>query len=187
MSLLELVVALAISGVAISTAVAGTSLIVRSRQVAADAAAEALHAAQARDLITDMLAGAMADERGNGFIAENRAYDDEPDDRLLFVTRHVPGRTTATAEAELSIDRDPASVEKGFTLSYGGGMESVRRMQLAAGAESFNVRFRSDDQWLDQWPFVGQLPQALELTLYGSTLPRLLRVPIVVLVHQGVE
>ena len=187
MSLLELVVALAISGVAISTAVAGTSLIVRSRQVAADAAGDVLQAAQARDLIADMLSGAMADERGNRFLAEDRVYDGEPDDRLQFVTRHVPGRTTATAGADLAIDRDPASAEKGLSLSYGGGTESVRRIQLAAGAESFNVRFRSDDRWLDQWPFVGQLPQALELTLYGSTLPRLLRVPVVVLVNQGFE
>jgi prepilin-type N-terminal cleavage/methylation domain-containing protein len=187
MSLLELVVALAISAAAVSTAVAATSLVIRSRQTTAAAAARTLEAAQARDLVADMISGAIADDRTNGFHAEDRSTPAGHDDRLTFVTRHVPGRTTATAGAVLYIDRDPGSEETGLIVAYSGGSESVRRLQLVAAAESFNVRYFFDGEWQEQWSDSSRLPLAFEVSVDGERLSRLMKVPVLALVQQATQ
>lgn len=190
MTLLELVIALAIVGMAVSGGYAALASVTDQLERAGRATdATARDAAKRRTLIR-WLEGARLDveEAGPTFRGLDGVYDDIPDDEITFLTSAPTDVSAGRTVVRLYVDRDSSTSEQGLTaeLSRWHATE-VTRIEIAPDVEGLDCRFFSRTfgraEWLPSWISGTVLPSAVEIELIpvqGDTLPRLLGLPIFV-------
>jgi hypothetical protein len=195
MTLLELVVALAVTGAALAAGYGAFAGVVDSRQALTTATDSVARSAGVRRVLVDWLGGARVGLGSDGpdFRGLDGVAGHLPDDELTFTTDAVTPLGDGGTLVRLFVDRDPRTPERGLTatLAEWGGTRAAR-MELAPDVEGLDVRYASrvfgGVRWLPSWISRSVLPLAVEITFspaMGDTLPALLDLPITGLVGDG--
>ncbi|MBI3567536.1 MAG: prepilin-type N-terminal cleavage/methylation domain-containing protein [Gemmatimonadetes bacterium] len=199
MTLLELVVALAVGGMALAAGGAAFATVADQRARAlreADVDRRALAARRAiADWIGDVQLSADGDAPGfRGIDGTRRANTTElPDDEVSFLTTAATPRGDDPSRVHFFIARAADSTSGALVaeLSDRRGRDLVR-VTLAEGVAGFNVRYFTQAfgraEWLDSWASATLLPGAVEVTLFaapGDSLRGPLQWPITVPLANG--
>ncbi len=190
LTLIELVVALTISSLAMAAGYGALGAIVDRRRRVEEASAAVARAAAERGLVESWLTGAhlTVEEGGPAFRGLDGVSGDSADDELTVLTTAPTPLGTGETIVRLYVDRDERTPERGLTAAFAEWRgTAVGRLEIDARVTGLQIRYRSSllagAAWLPSWVSTSLLPAGAELTLTGDgpdTLPALLRLPIVV-------
>jgi prepilin-type N-terminal cleavage/methylation domain-containing protein len=195
LTLIELLVALVITGMALSGGYGALSWMTETRRRVEETTSATWHAAAVRRTIDAWLAGATLAVTPD--VAEFRGIDGArrgaDDDAITFRTNASTPLGTAETVVTLQIDRDDATPERGLValLSQPHGPAQAR-IELEPRAAALDARYLSgvsgSARWTTSWISSSVLPRGIELTLRaerGDSLPALLALPFVVSFASG--
>lgn len=190
-TLIEVLVALAIAGVTVLAVHAGIRTVFDLEATARAEGERSARALAVRRQLADWLR-AVDVSGGAGarpLTIRDRRRDGRPDDELLVTTlRPSPFRVGRTP-LRLYIDREPGTFEDGLVAELEDREGMRQRHELAPAAEGLDLRFllriEHEGEWLDTWRSGTQLPRAIEIRLFGDSLPPLLRAPVIVSLVAG--
>lgn len=195
LTLVELVVALVVTGAALSAGYGAFSSIVDNRTRVAEASDEVSRTSAIRTAMISWLEGARVtvEQGGPQFRGLDGVYQHLDDDELWFLTTSDTPLGRGESIVRLYVDRDHDTPEEGLTavIAEWRGVNSMRIM-IDSTVQSLDVRYSSgllgERQWLPSWISTTVLPKAVELTLRSATeasLPALLDLPILVPLRGG--
>lgn len=195
LTLIELVVALTVTGAAIAAGAGALGLLLDRQESAQRRAHEDESVAAIRSALTRWLAGARiaADRPAYAFRGVDGIADGGANDELTFLTSAETPLGTGETLVHLAIDRDSTTAERGLVarMSDASGTGALR-LQLVANAAHLDLRYYTrtlaGGRWFPGWISTTALPSALELKLSaapGNTLPSLLQLPITVQFETG--
>lgn len=172
-TLIELVVALAITGVVVTGALAAVRLAGDSLRRARTAHVDALAAAAARATLEGWLRAATLHGDSAIFAGFSRTSGGLPRDELTFTIRDGGTLDPGPHRVRLRIDRDPTTPGQGLLAELtpvgNGAAEGAETLELAPGAGGLEIRYyaRVEDrpQWLFAWDSADELPIAVEIRL----------------------
>lgn len=188
MTLLELLVGLAVTGLVLAAGYGALASISDHRRRAAGALDEAARAAAIRRTLTEWVAGARLAPDGDGpeFRGLDAVDSGRDDDELAFWTTAAAAPDGGVALVRLYVDRDPETAERGLVAELGGWRGgTTERVELAPDARGLQVRYlsalSSEPVWLPGWISSTVLPRAVELrvTAAPDSLAPLLALPVV--------
>jgi len=190
LTLIELVVALAISGLAMAAGYGALGAIVDHRRRVEEGNVAVARAAAERGMLASWLAGAhlTVEEGGPSFRGLDGVSGDSADDELTVLTTAATPLGAGETILRLYVDRDERTPEHGLTAVFTEWRgTATARQELDRRVTGLGIRYRSSlltgAAWLPSWISTSVLPVGVELTLSGDgpdSLPALLRVPIVV-------
>lgn len=190
-TLMEVLVGLVISSIALAAGFATLSFVGERARAAEAATVEALEGAGGRMLLIEWLAGARlsAPNRGGTFQGMDAEENGLESDELTFPTTartplHVPN-----VVVRLYIDVDDETPERGLVAELTERqLDEPRRVELLPQVAGMELRYLPDVEggvdgveWEPSWIGRDGLPKAVELVLTaaaGDSLPPLLRYPI---------
>ncbi len=174
MTLLELVVGILITSIAIAGGYAAFAALIDHRGRVEGATDGMVRASTTRTEIAIWLASAKLspEKLEPTFRGLDGSRDRRPDDVLEFATT-APVLDAAVTKVRIAIDRDPDTPETGLVAELstpdGGHPE---RIELDPAAESFDVHFLGRVSggriWLDSWVSSTLLPVGLQLRIAGA-------------------
>ena len=187
-TLVELLVALTVSGLAL-TAGFGALAFVQDRGEQAEAAARAsVGGATQRALLMDWISSARyRAPAGEQFEGEDVIEDGVSRDKLFFPTTAATPLEGGFTNVGLFIDVDPETPETGLVAEMTGVVlgSEARFMELVPQVGAMEIRYLpnidGEIEWTDGWTGRNELPRGIEIVLTpapGDTLPPLLRLPI---------
>ena len=195
LTLIELLVAITVTGMALSAGYGALSWMTSARQHAEQATDAVWRAAAVRRTITTWLAGATLAVSPD--VADFRGVDGErehvDDDAITFRTNATTPLGTAETVVTLVIDHDDATPETGL-IALLEEPHGARRatIVLEPHAVALDAQYLSGvsgaTRWSTSWISTSVLPRGIELTVSaarGDSLPPLLRVPLVVSFASG--
>jgi prepilin-type N-terminal cleavage/methylation domain-containing protein len=195
MTLLELIVALSITGVILTVGYGALGSIVDHRAAAGTRIDAVSRSAAQRRALLDWLEGARltVDQEGPQFRGLDGTAGALPDDELTFLTTAATPLGTAESVVRLYVDRDTLTPERGLTAELWTWHSLPRsRVEIeprAGGLElHYTTRMLGRSEWLPSWISSTVLPAGVEMALTpqdGDTLPPLLRLPIVAAIGGG--
>jgi prepilin-type N-terminal cleavage/methylation domain-containing protein len=186
-TLIELIVGLAISSVAIAAGFGALGIVQDRGDAAEEVNRLALSGATQRSLLMDWLAGARfeapTDEAFTGLDAESGGL---PMDELLLPTTARTPLSNVSTVVRLYIDEDPDTPEMGLMaeMSITSLSTEPRRIAIVPSAGAMEIRYLPEADgagWEDGWMGRNALPRGLEITLWpavAESLPPLLQLPI---------
>lgn len=190
LTLVELVVAITITGLALGAGYGALSWMGETRRRVDETARASWRAAAVRRSLSAWLAGATLAVTPD--VAEFRGVDGERrgarDDALTFRTNAPTPLGTGETTVTLFIDRDETTPQRGLValLSEPHGTRRAT-MELEPGAGELDARYLSGvsgaARWSASWISSSVLPRGVELTVRsqrGDSLPALIALPIVV-------
>ncbi|HYT05181.1 MAG TPA: prepilin-type N-terminal cleavage/methylation domain-containing protein [Gemmatimonadales bacterium] len=190
LTLIELMVALAITGLAMAAGYGAFGSIVDHRRRVEDASAAIASAAAERGTLISWLAGAhlTVEEGGPAFRGLDGVSGDSADDELTILTTAATPIGAGETIVRLYVDRDERTPERGLTAALAEWRgTATKRWEIDPRVTGLQIRYRSSllsgAAWLPSWISTTVLPAGVEVTLAGEgvdTLPALLRLPIVV-------
>ena len=193
MTLIELVVALTITGLVMTSGYAAFSTMVDRRAAATRSMNEVERAAALRSTLAEWLAGAELTIEDDDvlFRGLDGVDDGLPDDELSFRTNAATGVASGASRVRLYIERNDSTPERGLVASVESEPSRVRRLvELDPEVTSLDIRYLSGlhgtRDWATSWVSATMLPLGVELRLGGQpsdSLPALLRLPLVVAVE----
>lgn len=194
LTLLELVVAMSIGGLAVSAGYAALAGLVDRRDALRQASIEVTAAAASRQTIIDWLGAARLDPLrvGASFRGTNGVRGEWSDDELTFLTGATTPLNVSRTLVTLRIARDSGTAV-GLVADL-RDWDGVRQktIVLSANATGMDVSFKSaliaNGLWSQSWITATVLPLGVEIRLEPSTadaLPSLLRFPILVPLQGG--
>jgi type II secretory pathway pseudopilin PulG len=195
MTLLELVVGLTVTGLALTAGFSAVGMLGDRRRQLEGAMNAVARVANQRAAIIAWLAGAhlVADEGGPEFRGLDGIRDRTPDDDLSFLTTATTPLSTGETLVRLYIDHADATPERGLTAAFAEWRgPAVKRIEIDSAVVGLDVRYLSGilgrQAWLPSWVSTTILPAGVEVRLIaaeGDSLPPLLRLPIVVPLGAG--
>lgn len=195
MTLIELLVALTVTGLVIGAGYAAFAAIADRKQAIDAMTEDAVRAASVRVTLSDWLAGARLDIQSDQeiFRGLDGVADDLPDDQLTFLTAARTPLGERETVIRLLIDRDDATPEQGLVAELWDRRRSAaRRVELLPAASSLDLHYLSgmlgDRRWLPSWISSSVMPVGIQATVGAAppdTLPPLFRLPIVVSFANG--
>lgn len=195
MTLLELIVGLLVTGMAMSAGVAALGTLGDRRTQADDALRPIARAAEQREEIASWLAGArlLADEGGPQFRGLDGVRGRVPRDEISFLTTSPTPLGNGETIVRLYVDTDSMTAEAGLTASFTEWRGTrTARVQIDPRVAGMDMRYwsgvRGGRSWLPSWISSTVLPIAIEVRLLpapNDSLEPLLRLPIVVPLRGG--
>lgn len=197
-TLLELIVAITVTGIAIASGYAAFGTLADRRQIEVGRSDVDARAAGVRRMVREWVAATrLTLEETTPF----RGLDDvrlgadgsRPNDDLVFLTSAPTPLGDGVTQIRLFIDRTDSTAERGLVaeLIEWKGTRSMR-VEIAPEVDGFDVRYLSGilgaRQWLPSWVSNTVLPAAVEVRLTaatGRTLHPLLALPMVIPVEGG--
>jgi prepilin-type N-terminal cleavage/methylation domain-containing protein len=190
MSLVELVVGLAITGLMLAAGYAAFGSILDHRERATESTLRLAREAAVRQTIVGWLAGARVtgEAAGPGFSGIDGLHGNVPDAELRILTAGATPSGSGAIVVRLFIERDDASSQRGLVAEVSAWAgEWSERIELERRAVGLEIRYLSSAagprQWLPSWISSSVLPAGVELRLVAATadtLPPLLALPILV-------
>ena len=190
MTLLELIVGLTVTGVAVSAGMAAVAALADRRRQIEEAGAETARGATQRAEIVAWLSGARltGEEGGPHFNGLDGLDDHTPSDEVSFLTTAPTPLGTGETIVRLYIDRDTTTRERGLVAAFKEWPgERSARLQLDSTITGMDIRYLSGllgpRAWLPSWISSTLLPAAAEIRLIakpGRSLAPLLQMPILV-------
>ena len=189
MTVVELIVGLTVTAVALTAGYATLGTLVDHRARVREAAAATVRAAAVRRAVADWLAGAYVTGAplSPPFQVADRTDHGRADDEVAFLTTaRTPLGAGGGVVVRLFVDRDGRTPERGLTaeLSEWPGARA-ERIELDSSVVALDVRCLSAAlgrrEWMRGWSSAVLLPQGVELRAGAVTPERLtplLRVPI---------
>lgn len=189
LTLIELLVALTITGFVMASGYGALSVLVDHRTRVMAATDAVTGAAAKRRMLVQWLRGARLTIEGDAtFEGLHGTDEDRPDDAVTFVTNAPTPLGADEALVRVYIDRDDKTPERGLTVALsdrnGGGTE---RIEVDPNATGLDIRYLSGlfgrRAWLESWVSTTVLPSAVRLTASSEqvdSLPALLRPSLVV-------
>jgi prepilin-type N-terminal cleavage/methylation domain-containing protein len=194
-TLVELLVGLTVASLALSAGFAALGFVRERGEHAEEAARVGVAGATQRALLMEWLENARGrTPAGEQFEGIDQEEHDKQRDMLLLPTTAATPLEGPFTLVGLYIDDDEETPEKGLVAELTGPVlgQTEQRMELVPQADAMRIRFLisagSQAEWMDGWTGRDQLPRAVEITLepaQGDTLPRLLRLPIRVVLGAG--
>jgi prepilin-type N-terminal cleavage/methylation domain-containing protein len=195
LTLLELVVALSITGLAMTAGYATLATLMDRRASVDEATRSTAAAYQVRAGLSRWLSAARLDPTlaAPGFCGTAGLHGDQPDDELLFLTTATTPLGDGDAMVRLYIARDATGRARGLAADV-NEHHGLRRQTvvLDSSVAALRIRYRagafSSVLWQPTWLSATVLPAGVELQLFaapGDSLPPLLRVPVVVALEGG--
>lgn len=190
LTLIELVVALAVTAIAAAGGFGALALLIDNRTVAADAVRETERATAVRRTVLVWLEGIrlIPEDAGRSFQLLDRTTRGRPDDELSFVTTAPTPIGGENVIVRLYVEHDARMSQHGLVaeLQDWSGAHSVI-VPLDSTVTSLDIRCRTAmlgrTQWVTSWLSAGLLPRGVELRLAAepaNALAPLLRLPLVV-------
>jgi prepilin-type N-terminal cleavage/methylation domain-containing protein len=209
MTLMELVVALVITGMMAAIGAATLSSIIDHRRIIVASTGELERASALRDqLRTWMLSGTVQITTGGatrglgrtGFVAPNAAQIPSGSgtmantgvtaavaggDEITFVTTAPNPANAPSTRMRLFIDADPSTPESGLTLEYQPSTAApLKRIQLEPSIGVLKVEFldQRTNQWFESTQASAISPTAVRLSMQpfdGGRLPGILELPLI--------
>ena len=198
MTLIELIVALTITGFAVGSGYSAYATLADRRIVADRQADDIARTSAIRSTLASWIAGARLTIEQDDIVFRSvdgtrRSLDsDTPDDDLTFFTSARTPIGNHGTVVHLFVDHD-SSGDRGLIaeLSEWPGVRHMR-IQIDSTVESFDVSVLSSvlgaQSWLPSWVSATILPAGVRVTLRaraGDSLPPLLRLPITVSLENG--
>lgn len=196
LTLMELIVAITITGMALTGGYATFSSLVDNRSRLAEATEETATASAVRNTIVSWLEGARLTLAASGprFRGLDGVYQDLEDDALSFLTTSRTPLGTGESIVRIYVDRDDETPQTGLVASiaeWRGTQQAT--IVMNPDVRSLDIRYLSgvlgSRSWLPSWISATLLPAAIEITLAGATpadsLPRLLQLPVLVVFRGG--
>lgn len=196
-TLVEVTVALLITGLAMAAGYAGLRSLSDARAAARDVHAGVVRAANVRATLEGWIRAA-----DSVVTARSRSDGALPLDRLVFVTADGGALRSGPRRVRLRIDRDPATPARGLVADLwrtDGRPRPGETLELAPEAVGLEIRYRLDrgrgHRWVDRLDPGTESPDAVRLRMVESVrirlgpgsdggrdggLPALLRRPLVV-------
>lgn len=196
MTLLELVVALAITGLAVSAGYGAFATLADRKEIAGAAAERMLRDASARASLSEWLSASRLTIQDDEI--EFRSIDGltreklDDDDLTFFTTASTPVGVGGSV-VRLFIDRSDSTSERGLVaeLREWKGTRSLV-IELVPAAAGLHARVLSGvfgrRQWVDSWVSTSVLPAGARIHLAaaeGDSLPALWRLPMTVSLEGG--
>jgi prepilin-type N-terminal cleavage/methylation domain-containing protein len=189
LTLIELLVALSITGLVMASGYGALSVMIDHRGRVMTATDAVAGAAAKRRMLEGWLRGARLNIYGDAtFEGLHGVDEDRPDDALTFLTNASTPLGTGETLVRVYIDRDDKTPERGLTVALTdrkGG--ATRRIEVDPRATALDIRYLSGvfgkRAWLESWVSTTVLPSAVRLTVSSEepdSLPSLLRPAIVV-------
>lgn len=185
-TLVEVMVALAVAGMALAAAYAVLASVADARTRAAAGRSAALAGPAARATLEGWLRAAALAEEDDAFLGTPGGAPERPLDALDFAVEDGGALHPGPRTVRLFVDpergllavlapRDAWSAERPDTLA----------VAPAAGglAARYRTRLRGRPAWVRAWRSDDELPEGVELTLHpapGAELPPVLRLPLAV-------
>ncbi len=190
LTLIELVVALAITGLAVAAGYGALGAIVDHRGRVEEGSAAVARAAAEWGMLQSWLAGAhlTIEEGGPSFRGLDGMTGDSADDELTVLTTAPTPLGAGETILRLHVDRDDKTPERGLVATFAAWRGAATgRLEIDPRVTGLELRYRSSllsgAAWLPSWISSSVLPAGVEVTLIGEgsdTLPALLRLPLVV-------
>jgi prepilin-type N-terminal cleavage/methylation domain-containing protein len=168
-SLMELLVAIALGGVAVSVGAATLSVLVDSAERQRADAVNAISTVAARRVMTDWIASAsLGDASADTFRGERRDIAGEPADELSFQTL-APTPVGSPAVISLGISRSVTGETAGLVLGArplrgGTPLRWIVDSSVTALRIEYLVGVDSAARWLPGWISASMLPQAIRIS-----------------------
>jgi prepilin-type N-terminal cleavage/methylation domain-containing protein len=189
LTLIELLVALTITGLVMAAGYAALSTLIDHRARVMSATDAVATGAEKRRMLIDWLRGARLDVQGDAnFEGLPGDAEDRPDDALTFVTNTPTPVSLDQTIVRLYIDRDNKTPEFGLTAALSdrrGG--AARRIEIDRHVTGLEIRYLSGmfgkRAWLESWVSATVLPSAVRVVASSEqpdSMPSLLRPAIVV-------
>ena len=206
MTLMELVIGLAITGMMASAGAVAFGAIIDHRRVIREASVETERSAALRDMIRGwILAGNVQIQQGGGPRGLNRGVGAAAGagpgrggtmsmqavsaavasgDEITFTTSDVNPSFLPNVRIRLYVDGDDNTPEKGLTIEYQPNAQQplVRRM-LDSAIDTLHVDFldRRTNRWIESTQGATIQPMATRLTFASGVakLPPILRIPMI--------
>ncbi len=195
MTLLEVVVGLMITGVAVTAGYGALASVLDQRDRAEQVLIRTLEAANIRRELRSWLTGARLtiEEDGPGVRGLDGVWDDPagsrssrvPDDALTILTTAPTPLEANDVVLTLFVDRDSLTSLTGLVVhltAWRGREETV--VEVDPRVTGLEIRYFSapfgDRGWLPSWISRSLLPSGIEVTLSGDSLPPLLTLPMLV-------
>ena len=189
MTVVELVVGLTVTALALAAGYATLGTMVDQRARLREEAAETVRAAAVRRAVSDWLGGAytIGTPMSPAFQLVDRRDRGRPDDVLTFLTTaRTPVGAGGGVVVRLFVDRDARTPERGLTAEFSDWPGSrAERLELDSSVVALDVRCLSAAlgrrEWMPGWSSSLLLPQGVELRLAAVSPERLtplLRLPI---------
>jgi type II secretory pathway pseudopilin PulG len=192
MTLMELVISLAITGLVAAAAAATFTSVIDSRARAREVGRATSAAAATRGMLVAWLSsGRVSVQAGGAPRAGSFGLDDRDDQVLVIATVATPLTYNETA-VRLFVDRDELTPEIGLVAELqpvsleGGGssLQTTTRAQLDSTVSGLQVEYldRNTRQWVTRREAIPRNPMAMRMTLFAEapdTLAALLAMPIV--------
>lgn len=199
MTLLELLVALTITGTMVSAGYGAFALLADRRDVSTAATSAALREAGARAALGRWLASARLTIQEDDVVfravdgTARHSIDRADDDALEFFTTAVTPVSEHGTIVRLYVDRADSTRERGLVAELRDPASMrAERIEVVRNAVSLDTRFLSSifgqRQWVESWVSTSVLPAGARLTLgaaRGDTLPGLWRLPVTVSIEGG--
>jgi len=186
-TLLELVVGLTITGLAISSGYAALASIIDHRSRAEAVLDTSIRAASERRLLRGWLRGARItpEQSEVGFSGLDGEHEDQPDDALIFLTTPPTDQHPGELLIRLFVDRDTLTPERGLVASLTDWPGTARRLlEIDSRVTGLDIRYFSiplgERGWLPSWISRSILPSGVEVRLSGDSLPPLVALPLLV-------
>lgn len=188
-TLVELLVGLTVSALALTAGFAALSFVADRAKQAEAATVSALEGVAVRELLVEWLTGARLRAPGNtGSFqgTDNEERGGLADDQLLFPTTARTPLHVRNTVVRLYVDRDDETPEIGLVAELTERIQDEpRRVELVPQVVGLDIHYLPESadafEWLPDWLGRNQLPRAVEVVLQvpaGDTLPPLLRYPI---------
>jgi hypothetical protein len=189
MTVVELVVGLTITALALAAGHATLGTLVDQRARVREEAAETVRAAAVRRAVADWLGGAYAAGTAMSppFQLVDRRDRGRADDELSFLTTaRTPVGAGGGVVVRLFVDRDARTPERGLTAEFSDWTGTrAERLELDSSVVALDVRCLSAAlgrrEWMGGWSSSLLLPQGVRLSVAAASPERLtplLRVPI---------
>jgi len=192
MTLLELIMGLTITGMAVTAGYGALANLITNGDRAGQALDATLRVAAERRAISHWLAGArlMIDESGPSFSGLDGTDEHRPSDDLTFLTTADTPLGIGNTVVRLYIDRDTLTPERGLTAEFARWPHDAgKRLEIDPRVDGLDLRYftrmLNQAEWLPSWISNTILPGAVEVRLLpaaGDSLPALLALPLVVAV-----
>jgi prepilin-type N-terminal cleavage/methylation domain-containing protein len=201
MTLIELMVALMILGLAAASGAAAFESIIDHRRVVRQASVSTERAAALRSMLRGWLAaGTVQIQRGGVPRLGGRAgasatpalgnnttttAAEAAGDELSFITSAPSPAMQQNVRIRLYVDADPATPEKGLSIEFQQSTATpLQRRMLDSSIDSITVEFLDTrtNRWYEAAQAATITPRAVRVTLLGTQgkqLPALLQVPLV--------
>ena len=204
-TLLEVVVALVVAGVAVAIGYAGLATVSEASARSRASSQPVIAAAAARSALSAWLSSATLMEGAHPFRGVHRTDGPTRSDELTTAISSGGSLRPGPRRLRVWVDTDPLTAERGLVVELArigdDGLASTDTLEIAPFATGLALRYLvlvdGKERWVDEWVSQSQLPRAvefrtleLERARLGAlddvpSLPPLLAIPIVVLITLG--